>query len=318
MLIRQVTSSVRTGPVDTSILAAAGVLTISLLLSYPPVYRNVDSLLGNMNMADLIARCFLVVGIMFLSRGILRALGTRRGPIRRALAILGPALAVVLLGIMFPLIDAPFSTSDFMSAFGGQLTAAAYSTVEMAYVGAVMTLTAMSCFRFAGKMSTSVIRTGFRLLGIGCGLMIVLVILTITMNEAHVFNDMYLVRSLSAPYAVVYLASILSLCTGSSLPPISRMIRRARMQAEAKRLTLELEPVWRKVQSGTVLLPLDSQSSLFRAAPDPVSRLHRMLVEIEDSLFYQNDSHRPLTQDEYSLLARGERLVHPNGTLVVS
>ena len=318
MLVRQVTSSVRTGPVDASILAAAGVLTISILLSYAPVYMHVDPLLGNMNLADLIARCFLIVGIMFLSRGILRAVGIRRGPIRRALATFGPALAVVLLAIMFLLIDSPFSAPDFMSAFGDQLTAATYSTIEMTYVGAVMTITAVSCFRFAGKMSTRVIRNGFRLLGLGCGLMIVLVILTITMNAAHVLNQMHIVRLLSTPYATVYLASILSLCVGASLPPISRMIRRAQTEAEAKRLMRELEPVWRKVQSDSLAVNPDPQSTRFSATSDPIGRLHRMLVEIEDRLFYENESHRGLTQDEYSLLSRGERLVHPNGPSVVS
>lgn len=317
MAVRQVASSIRTSRVDASVLGAAGFLAISVLLSYGPVYRILDPLLGNVNVADLLSRWFLVVGILFLSRGILRALGTPRGPVRRAVATLGPVLTIAALGLTFWFIHAPFSTPEFMSVFGGQPAAAAYSTIEMAYVGTVMTITAVSCFRFAGKMSTPVIRTGFRLLGYGCGLMIVLVLLTITMNAAHVFNDMDIVRLLSVPYATVYLASILSLCVGASLPPTSRMIHRAQLGAEARRLARELESVWCKIQRNDATGSLDLQSTNFHAMRDPISRLHRMLVEIEDKLFYEQDSHGILTQDEYSLLSRGERLVHPDGPSIV-
>jgi hypothetical protein len=65
---------------DHSTLVAAAIIASSLTLNIDSVYFAGDRLLGSRNVLDLCSSIFMVVGIYYLSRAIIRAVDVRDLP----------------------------------------------------------------------------------------------------------------------------------------------------------------------------------------------------------------------------------------------
>lgn len=272
---------------DHSVLTAAITIAVAMTLNIDPVYSGLDAGFGSRNYVDLLANVFMVVGIYFLSRAIIRAatpdeMGERRDT--PGIVLLG--IVIVGLVFSFSFISTQLSSTRFMLDYGDQFSAAVYSAIQFVYIGYVVSVTGVTCFRFRADMFRPHYRLAFTFIGIGCVLAVVLVSLVLVMDTLHLQGRTEAMHAVSPAYDATVVAAIVFLCVGLAIPPVaSRVLRRKESETEDE-LVRGLEGVWKKtagmrqdvrLQLGTESLPQH----------EPGRRLHRMLVEVQDALLVE-------------------------------
>lgn len=300
---------------DHSILIAAATIASSLTLNIDSVYFAGDRLLGSRNVLDLCSSIFMVVGIYHLSRAIMRAIDlTDTKGHRRSGGLLYLGLAVIALMISFSFIEAPRTSTSFMLDFGGQWAAAAYSSIQFLYIGAVVSVTGYTCFRFRGQMATRFFRVAFTFIGIGCSLALVLVLDVLAMDILHLSGQIQAMKGLSSVYDAAELGAMAFLCVGLALPPVARRLeRRADSQAAAYFVDRLTEP-WRRLTAERSQGRLNISQAVFDPQEAPKYRLHRMLVEIRDALFLDPDLAKRLDAGDADVLGEAEKYLQPRFT----
>lgn len=307
---------------DHSILVAAVTIAMALSLNVDPVYVAGDSVIGGRNFLDLCSNILMVVGIYFLSQAILRAaefydgLGHTDG---RGLLILG----AICLGLIFTflLINAPQTSTRFMLDYGDQPAAALYSAIQFVYIGVVVSVTGYVCFRFRRRMATLYFRVAFSLIGIGCALALLVVFAVLGMDVAHLLGAFTTMEMLAGVYDASFIGAMLFLCAGLALPPIARRIlRRAHLRTEA-RLLEDLSLMWNRATAGRQEGRLTPSAEALEAGDNVTRRLHRMVVEIQDSLLMDPSAATLLTEADIQTLSRTESYLAslhrtPDGRLV--
>jgi hypothetical protein len=271
---------------DTSILWASILICKSMLLNVEPVYILVDGFMGARNFADLGANLLLLIGVYFLARAIHRAVrptftgNTSPSHIRGKS---GLVFAAVSATVCFFLIDAPATSTEFMRDYGGQLVAGLYSAVQYIYIGAVMASAGWTCVRFRKSWNTGLYSAAFSLVGLGCLAAVLLVIDVIVLDALHVLGAVDAMAIPSRIYSALIPTTFLFLCTGLALPPAARKIGTVYDRARINTVIAGLKPVWGQALSGNAGLTLDL--GVFPERPDRRHiELHRMIVEIQDSL----------------------------------
>ncbi|MBU8867872.1 hypothetical protein [Paenarthrobacter aromaticivorans] len=270
---------------DTSILWASIQISISLLLNLNPVYVSADRLLGGRNYADLTANLLLLVGVYFLARAIHRAASptSESGASPRVLGSAAVVVTVTVAAALFAFIDGPATSTAFMQEYGAQPAAALYSAVQYAYIGAVMATAGWTCLKFRKSWSTGVYKAAFALVGLGCASAVLLVVHVLLLDTLHIFGEQETMKSLSGLYAWLNSTTFALLCTGLALPPARRRILTVLDATRTKTVLAELMPVWRKAVVGNSGVTLDTRVVADRDHR-PRRQLHRMIVEIQDSL----------------------------------
>ncbi len=295
---------------DTSILWASVLISISLLFNVDCVYVVVDQLLYGRNYADLGANLLLLVGVYFLARAIHRAarplpvLGHSKSP--RVLGKFGVMVAASAAAAFFSLIDAPITSTAFMMQYGAQPAAALYSAVQYVYIGAVMAAAGWTCLRFRKSWSTGNYKTAFALVGMGCLSAVLLVVNVLALDTLHVLGELQAMATLSGLYGVLNATTFTLLCTGLALPPARRKILSIYEASRINSMLAELDPVWKVAIAGNAGVTLD-----FAVVPERPHRrrreLHRMIVEIQDSLVRDPGSRKRIGSDGLDKLARATR-----------
>lgn len=271
---------------DISILSASLLISLAMLLNVDALYKLADGWLGGRNYADLASNLLLLTGIYFLARAIHRAAepasyGNRSSFDRWAKRGLGGA--AISATALFLLIDAPATSTTFMRDFGGAWAAGLYSAVQYVYIGAVMAAAGWTCMRFRNSWSTGIYASAFALVGFGCLSAVFLVLDVLLLDSLHVLDIVTPLSVLSGVYAVLNSVTFLLLCTGLALPPASRKIAAMREVVRTSSVIAGLEPVWGQAVAGNVGLTLDL--GVIPKGPDRRrSELHRMVVEIQDSI----------------------------------
>ncbi|MDQ0102978.1 hypothetical protein J2T10_002635 [Paenarthrobacter nicotinovorans] len=272
---------------DHSVLTAAITISVSLTLNIDQVYLGIDSVLGGRNLADLLANIFMVVGIYFLSRAIIRAATPDEtvGKRDRAGLIL---LAVVIMGLAtsFSAIVTQGSSTRFMVDFGGQWPAALYSSIQFVYIGYVVSVTGATCFRFRGDMMRPYFRMAFTCIGVGCTFAVLLVLLVLIMNILHLQGRLNAMRAVSPIYDAAVLAAMFFLCIGLAIPPVARRVLRHRQSATEEELARGLTKIWEQTTQKRQDVRLVRGTEMI-SQQDPAQRLHRMLVEVQDALLVE-------------------------------
>ncbi|MHA7294395.1 DUF6545 domain-containing protein [Arthrobacter sp. HLT1-21] len=293
---------------DKSILVAALTIATALTLNVDLIYTAGDRLLGSRNLLDLIANIFMVVGIYFLSRAILRAANvseTVDAHKRAGLWTLGTV--VVALIVSFSLIDAPLTSTSFMRDFGSQWPAAVYSSVQFLYIGVVMAITGSTCFRFRGEMARPYFRVALMFIGVGCALAVVLVLVVLGMNVLHLIGELEAMTRLSYVYDAALVAAMVFLCVGLALPPVARRLER-RADARAAAILVErLSGLWDRITSERSEIRLNLTQTAVDRHDAPKRRLHRMLIEIQDALFVDPHLAQSLSQNDLDVLRETEQ-----------
>lgn len=293
---------------DQSILVAAVTIATALTLNVDRIYIAGDQLLGNRNLLDLIANIFMVVGIYFLSRAILRAADVSETVDihnRAGLSVLG--IIVVALIVSFGLVDAPRTSSSFMRDFGNQWPAAVYSSVQFLYIGAVVAVTGFTCFRFRGEMTKPYFRVAFVLIGLGCALAVVLVLAVLGMDVLHLMGELEAMTRLSYVYDAAEVGAMVFLCVGLALPPVASRLERRSDARAATVLVERLSGPWDRITSERSEVRLRVAQTAIDSHDAPKRRLHRMLVEIQDALFVDPNLAQLLSQNDLDVLREAEQ-----------
>ena len=293
---------------DQSILVAAVTIATALTLNVDRIYIAGDQLLGNRNLLDLIANIFMVVGIYFLSRAILRAADVSETVDihnRAGLSVLG--IVVVALIVSFGLVDAPRTSSSFMRDFGNQWPAAVYSSVQFLYIGAVVAITGFTCFRFRGEMTRPYFRVAFVFIGLGCALAVVLVLAVLGMDVLHLMGELEAMTHLSYVYDAAEVGAMVFLCVGLALPPVASRLERRSDARAATVLVERLSGPWDRITSERSEVRLSVAQTAIDSHDAPKRRLHRMLVEIQDALFVDPNLAQLLSQNDLDALREAEQ-----------
>ncbi|MET3708862.1 hypothetical protein ABIB17_003511 [Arthrobacter sp. UYEF6] len=293
---------------DQSILVAAVTIATALTLNVDRIYIAGDQLLGNRNLLDLVANIFMVVGIYFLSRAILRAadaseivdIHNRVGQ-----SVLG--IVVVALIVSFSLVDAPRTSTSFMRDFGSQWPAAVYSSVQFLYIGVVVAITGFTCFRFRGEMARPYFRVAFVFIGLGCALAVVLVFAVLGMDVLHLMRELEAMTRLSYVYDAAEVGAMVFLCVGLALPPVARRLERSSDARAAAVLVERLSGLWDRITSERSEIRLNLAQTAVDRHDAPKRRLHRMLVEIQDALFVDPHLAQLLSQNDLDVLREAEQ-----------
>ncbi|MGO4186817.1 hypothetical protein [Pseudarthrobacter sp. TAF60_1] len=293
---------------DKSILVAALTIATALTLNVDRIYIAGDHLLGSRNLLDLIANIFMVVGIYFLSRAVLRAADVSETVDihnRAGLMVLG--IVVGTLVVSFGLVDAPRTSTSFMKDYGSQGPAAVYSSVQFLYIGVVVAVTGLTCFRFRGEMARPYFRVAFVFIGLGCALAVVVVLAVLGMNVLHLTGELEVMTRLSYVYDAALVGAMVLLCVGLALPPVARRLQRRADTRAAAVLVERLFGVWDRITSERSEVRLDLAQPQTDRHGAPKRRLHRMLVEIQDALFVDPNLAQLLSQNDLDVLREAEQ-----------
>ncbi len=290
---------------DTSILWAAVLISISLALNINAAYTFVDGLLAGRNYVDLGANLLLLVGVYFLARAIHRAASpaSERVASPRVLGKSGVIIAASAATALFAFIDAPNTSTMFMREYGDQPAAALYSAVQYAYIGAVMATAGWTCLWFRSSWSTGVFTLAFGLVGLGCASAVLLVVNVLLLDLLNVLGHEEVMTSLGGIYAVLNSMTFILLCTGLALPRASRRVLTVLDSNRTNAVLSDLKPVWSRAVIGNSGITLDTRVVTYRDHR-PRRELHRMIVEIQDSLVRDPKARERIGDDGLSKLAR--------------
>lgn len=272
---------------DHNVIKAAITISVALTLNIDQVYLGIDSVLGGRNFVDLLANVSMVVGIYFLSRAIIRAATPDETLEKRDTPGL-ILLSVVIVGLAasFSAIVTLGSSTRFMVDYGDQWSAAVYSSVQFIYIGYVVSVTGVTCFRFRGDMSRPYFRTAFTCIGVGCSLAVLLVLLVLVMDVLHLQGRLDAMRAVSPIYDAAVIAAMAFLCVGLAIPPVARRVLRRKESVTEEELVSGLSKIWEKTtkKRQDVRLVRDTEVT---SQQDQAQKLHRMLVEVQDALLVE-------------------------------
>jgi hypothetical protein len=293
----------RRGRAERNITYAAFTIAVSMTLNIDLVYRALDSFVGGANLVTLVADVALMVGVFFLGRGVLKASEHQPWAVRLALNRFALVAALVGAVVTFVFIDRGETTTSFMRDLGAQPVAAAYSMIQFLYYGIVLTAMAVLAARQL-RSSAGTQRLPPASLLIGSIFGVVLSLIVITLDVAHVTGNLDLMASVAVAYEPVFLLAIVFLCLGFAGQPAARTLQARSRERATRMLVGELEPIW---AAATRVRPGISQNEQagFRA-DEPETLLHRQVVEIRDAMIDTRVSF-DLSDQDRELVERAER-----------
>lgn len=293
----------RRGRAERNITYAALTIAIAMTLNTDPVYRALDRLAGGDNLVTLVADVALMIGVFFLGRGVMKA--SEHQPRAVSLALGRGALLTAILGaiVAFFLIELGSTTTNFMLELGDQPAAAAYSMIQFVYYGTVLSAMAvLAAQQFRNSEGVQVLPPAS--LFIGSLLGVVLSIVVIAMDLAHVFDNLGLMKEIAITYEPLRLLAFLFLCLGFAGQPAARTLQARSRQRRTRMLVDELKPLWAEATTARPGISLNNQSAFPTDELDIL--LHRQVVEIRDAMIDTRVQFR-LSERDRALVERAER-----------
>ena len=292
----------RRGRAERSITYSAFTIAVAMTLNIDAVYHRVDRMLGGANVVTLLADLALMIGIFFLGRGVAKATEYRSRAVKIALG--RALLAVSLIGatVAFALIDKGATTTTFMLDFGAQPAAAAYSVIEYAYNGVVVTVMAVvAAWRVGQSGGMERLPAISLLVGSLCGMALSIVI--IIMDVAHVLGGLPLMFGVGAAYGPLFLSTFVFLCFGLASLPVIRRLRARSHGALTDTLVRSIAPIWERASRARRSASQHDLAAF--AAENAEAKLHRQVVEIRDAVFDPRVSFT-LSSSERAVVDRAE------------
>ncbi|TYC96603.1 hypothetical protein FQ377_13845 [Arthrobacter echini] len=300
---------------DNSMLRASALIAASLTTNIDQVYVWVNAQLPWANALDLVANLLLIMGIYYLSsaitRGAIRVAALRE---RRTIWMRGAAQATaVLMVVSFALIDDPDASTTFMRDYGDQVAAAAYSAVQYIYIFSVMSGTLVTCLQNVPRMRRPRFRVGFSIIGAGCFTALVLCVVVIVMDAAHIYEATRFLAAVGPVYDVLYLITVLLLCVGLAIPPIGRLLTSLSLRRQLAQIEPDIRRVWLTTVAkspgvslvGTTLQDVQREG---RSGRQSLETIHRLVIEIHDWLNVASGLDFELTPVQREALNRAEML----------
>lgn len=271
----------RRGRAERNITYAALTIAIAMTLNADAPYQALDRLAGGTNLVTLAADGALMIGVFFLGRGVLKA--SEHQPRSVQLALSRSALVAALVGVVvaFSFIDRGATTTTFMLDLGEQRAAAAYSIIQFAYYGLVLSSMGVLAARQL-RSSTGAQRLPPASLCLGSIFGVLLSVVVITMDVAHVVGNLHLMATVAVAYEPLLLLTFLLLVLGFAGEPAARTVRARSRARKTRMLVDELNPIWAEA---TKARPGISQNEMISFhTDDPETLLHRQVVEIRDAM----------------------------------
>lgn len=251
-------------------------VALGLTVNDAAISTELANLLHVPNIADVIGRCLLVCGLFSLAQSVEAA--ARKAQLLRPGRFILCGLVLIALIVLFTQIDAPVTTDVFMQTYGGQVPTSLYSTIEMAYVAFAVGAAAIAIVReFSEGRNPG--RT-YWIFAVGAVGMVLLAIVAITMNTAHVLGDEILLSWLAKLYTPLFLLSMTLLAVGSAAGALFAAAHEVTTWWETRKRLMVLEPKLRQLEQDA------GRKGLYFTQHYPRSkwrmRLHRLVLEIED------------------------------------
>lgn len=292
----------RRGRAERNISYAALTIALAMTLNTDQVYRPLDKLAGGANFATLPADLALMVGVFFLGRGVLRASDQQSPAVRLALGRFVLVAAFIGAVGMFLLIDGGATTTNFMLDLGDQPSAATYSIIQFTYYAIVLAAMAVLAARqVRGREGAQMLPPTSLLIGSIFGVLLSVVV--IAMDLAHLAGNLTLMRGVAVAYEPLHLMTFVLLCLGFAGQPAARALQARSRDRKTRRLVTELEPLW---AAATAARPGMSQNPRAAVGTEPETRLHRQVVEIRDAIMDSRVSFQVRAHD-LQLVERAER-----------
>jgi hypothetical protein len=132
------------------------------------------------------------------------------------------------------------------------------------------------------------------------------VVNVLALDTMHVLGELQAMATLSGLYGALNATTFTLLCTGLALPPARRKIFSIYEASRINSMLAELDPVWKVAIAGNAGVTLD-----FAVVPERPHRrrreLHRMIVEIQDSLVRDPGARKRIGSDGLNKLATATR-----------
>jgi hypothetical protein len=301
---------------DNTMLSAAIFIAGSLTSNIDEVYLWINSLLPWANAVDLLANLLLVTGVYYLSVAISRG-ATKVGALRERETVWmrrSAQVTGVVMAVSFSLIDDPNPSTAFMRDYGDQLAAGIYSAVQYVYIFAVMAGTLLTCLQNVPRMRRARFRVGFSIIGAGCISALLLCVTVIAMDVGNIVGAESFLALVSPWYDLLYLVTVLFLCTGLAIPPVGRLTSGLILQKQLRAIEPEIRRIWLMTVAespsvslvGTTLQQVKERHG--PAGPSSVDTLHRLVIEIHDWLNVENHNGFELCPKQRTILRRAESL----------
>ncbi|TFC56895.1 hypothetical protein E3O62_11995 [Cryobacterium sp. TMT2-15-1] len=274
-----------------------------MTLNNDPVYRLLDGLASGVNAVTLIADVALMFGVFFLGRAVMKASEHQPWAVRLVLSRFVLVTALIAAVIAFLFIDRGGTTTNFMLDLGAQPAAAAYSMIQFSYCGIVLTAMAALAARQL-RSSRGVERLPAASLLVGSIFGVVLSVVVITMDVAHVATKLELMAAISVAYGPMLLLTIFFLCLGFAGQPASRALQARARERQTRMLIKELGPIW--AEATRVRPGISHNEHVPFHADKPETLLHRQVVEIRDAMIDARVAFEVDDQDR-ELVERAER-----------
>jgi hypothetical protein len=271
----------RRGRAERNITYAALTIAVAMTLNTDPVYRVLDRLAGGDNLVTLVADVALMIGVFFLGRGVMKASERQPRAVRLALGRVALVTAIMSAVVAFSLIDLGGTTTNFMLELGDQPPAAVYSMIQFVYYGVVLAAMAVLAARQFRNIE-GVQKLPPASLFIGSLLGVVLSVVVIAMDLAHVFNDLDLMAEIAVTYEPLRLLVFLFLCLGFAGQPAARTLQARSRERRTMKLVDDLRPIWAEATKARPGISQNQQVAGPADEPDTV--LHRQVVEIRDAM----------------------------------
>lgn len=295
--------TLRRGRADRSITYAAIAIAVAMTLNIDDVYTSIDRLLGGTNLTTLISDALLMVGLFYLGRGVMHAGQYRPGLVRIAVGAPTLIFALVAMITMFFFIDRGDTTTTFMLDLGDEPATAIYSIISYIYLGIVLTTMLVLAIKQCTK-DTGIPRFPAALLAVGSASGLMLCIVVLIMDIAHVAGALDLMYAVAVAYSPLTVLTFAFLCMGFAGQPALRFIKRRLRRVKTDVFIAQLEPIWfqalRKHPGLSGSLPETSRFD------DPEARLHRQIVEIRDAML-DPEAQLEVSETEVALLERAEQ-----------
>jgi hypothetical protein len=261
-------------------------LALAATFFAPSVYVATQDLTGVPNLADLIARCAVLLAsfgaqslLLHLTQEPIAAIRMSR---RRAVAL---ASTMVLLVVLFMLAPVHVTgTLRLTSDFGGSPWVIGYLVVFAGYLGIALVDVLRGGLRYAPKAGTP-ISMALRLIAIGCGFGLLYVAEKIGYLIAVLLGSSPSAAVESSVARMLAVVGGLFVLVGSLVPALYPAWRRTVHRVSAYRAHRELHPLWSALRDLHPEIALDPASSDFRdrlRVRDLDFRLYRRIIEIRD------------------------------------
>ncbi|MCH6468501.1 hypothetical protein [Sinomonas terrae] len=264
---------------------------LATTISYPAVFRSVDSSLGLPGMASLMSGCLIMLSFGLFRTAIVKAVVApeeqepvlRRGLLQTTAAMTVYCVAFACASTAGAVtVDQHLSRPAFDAVSQSDVGVFVFMATLCAFLAAVSVEVTIVCLRYLPQMASAMFRTGFTSVALGCVITVVafaakflrqLIVLTFVGLDYEPF--------LQNAFQALEGTAALLLSFGLMLPSISERV--AQWQLYERYHLLRLHPVWRRTAHAGVVIDSVSVPLKGVLGRNPRARLHRTLVEILDS-----------------------------------